>query len=103
MYVTGTVTGIRFKKNDAGFRELRYRDETRSMLEAVAHTMADSANSTLETNGPRDVKPGYMIFSQPGEAKPYGRWRVSVTAVSRHAIRHNAVHNTLVRVLNGGR
>jgi len=102
MYVTGTVSGIRFKKNNAGFKELRYRDETRSMLEAVAHTVADAANSTLDTNGPRDTKPGYMIFSQPGAAKPYGRWRTSVTAVTRHAIRHNSIHNTLVRALGAG-
>ena len=102
MEARGTVTGIRFKANIAGFKELRYRDETRSMLEAVAHTVADAANSTLETKGPRDTKPGYMIFSQPGAAKPQGRWRVSVTAVTQHAIRHNSIHNTLMRALGAG-
>jgi hypothetical protein len=94
---------IRFKPRIEGFRELRYSPETQDMLEAVALTVADSANSSLKLNGPRDVSPGYKVSSRPGRRVRQGRWRVSVTAVTRHAIRHNAVHNTLLRALGGAR
>jgi hypothetical protein len=96
------VVQIRFKKNVEGFRDLRYSDATRDILEAVGLTVADAANSTLELNGPRD-KPGYKVTSRPGRKVKQGRWRVSVTAVTRHAIRHNAKYNTLLKALGGGR
>ena len=90
---------IRFKANIEGFREIRYSDATSAMLEAVALTVANTANANLTQNGPRDITPGYRVFSRPGRRVRQGRWRTSVTAVSRHAIRHNAVHNTLLRAL----
>jgi hypothetical protein len=88
---------IQFKINKAGFRDIRYRNETRSMLEAVARTVADTANSTFKPSGPSDR--GYEVFSRAGARKPYGRWRTGVVAVGPHANRHNAVHNTLVKAL----
>jgi hypothetical protein len=97
---------IRFKPKPGGEREIRYWDSTRSVLEGVAYTIAETANSQLKLNGPRDVDPGYKIESKRGKLvgpKGFGRWRVSVTAVTRHAIRHNAVHNTLLRALGGAR
>jgi len=95
---------VRFKINHGGKRDIRYWDSTARMLEAVAHTIADTANNSLKLNGPRDVSPGYVIRSKPGTPKgTLGRWRVSVAAVTQHAIRHNAVHNTLVRALNGAK
>ena len=95
---------VRFKINGAGKRDIRYWDSTARVLEAAAHTIADTANGSLKLNGPRDVAPGYAIRSQPGNPKgTLGRWRVSVAAVTTHAIRHNAVHNTLLRALGGGR
>jgi hypothetical protein len=94
---------VRFTPRIDGFREIRYSTETQDMLEAVALTVADVANGSLKLNGPRDVSPGYKVLSRPGKRVRQGRWRVSVTAVTRHAIRHNAVHNTLVRALGGAR
>ena len=90
---------IKFKKNNDGFREIRYRNETRSMLEALGYTVAERANSTFKPSGPSDR--GYVVSSRAGARKPYGRWRVSVAAIGPHANRHNAVHNTLVKALNG--
>jgi hypothetical protein len=97
------MTQVRFKARVEGFREIRYSSETQRMLEAVALTVANSANNSLKLNGPRDVSPGYKVISQAGRRVKQGRWRVSVTAVTRHAIRHNAVHNTLLRALGGAR
>jgi hypothetical protein len=94
---------VRFKPRIDGFREIRYSSEAQRMLEAVAHTVADTANGSLVQNGPRDVQPGYAIRSRPGKRVKQGRWRVSVTAVTQHAIRHNAIHNTLLRALGGAR
>jgi hypothetical protein len=93
------MSAIRFKKNIAGFRDVRYRQKTQAMLEAVAQGVADTANQTLKLNGPTDL--GYVVGSQPGARRPFGRWRVTVAAVSPHAIRHNAKYNTLVKALNG--
>jgi hypothetical protein len=95
------MTPVRFKANVDGFREIRYSGPVQDMLEAVGLTVADAANSTLKLNGARDVSPGYEVKSQAGRRVKQGRWRVSVTAVTRHAIRHNAVHNTLIRALGG--
>jgi len=98
------MSAVRFKISAQGKKEIRYWNSTARILEAAAHTIADTANSSLTLNGPRDVAPGYAISSRPGKpVKTLGRWRVSVTAVTRHAIRHNAVHNTLLRALGGGR
>jgi len=95
---------VRFKISSQGKREIRYWPSTARMLEAVALTIADTANGSLKLNGPRDVSPGYAIRSQPGKPKgTSGRWRVSVTAVTQHAIRHNAIHNTLLRALGGAK
>jgi len=91
------MNNITFKKNNAGFRDVRYRRETQQMLEAVARTVADTANSTFKPSGRSDR--GYQVFSYAGARKPYGRWRTGVVAVGPHANRHNAVHNTLVRAL----
>ena len=97
------MAAIRFKPKVEGFREIRYSDETRKMLEAVALTVADTCNDSLKLNGPKDVSPGYKVMSMAGKRVRQGRWRVSVTAVTRHAIRHNALHNTLIRALGGAK
>lgn len=96
------MSEVRFKANVNGFREIRYMDSTRNMLEAVGLTVANAANDTMTLNGESDTT-GYKVFSRPGRRVKQGRWRVSVTAVTPHAIRSNAIHNTLLRVLGGGR
>jgi len=48
------MNNITFKKNNAGFRDVRYRRETQQMLEAVARTVADTANSTFKPSGRSD-------------------------------------------------
>lgn len=92
---------VPFKKNAKGFADLRYSDQVRALLEAVGSTVLDTANDSLKLSGHED--PGFEMRSRPGKpAGTLGRWRVSVAAVSQHAIRHNAIHNTLLRALGGG-
>jgi hypothetical protein len=62
-------------------------------------TIAKAANS--ESKGD-----GYKISSQQGAARPQGRWRVTVITANTHAVRDNAKHNRLVRLMlakGGGR
>lgn len=97
---------VKFKPKPGAEREIRYWSSTQQMLESVGLTVADAANSQLEYNGPSDKSPGFKVFSRRGRMKGpkgFGRWRVSVTATTPHAIRHNAIHNTLLRALGGGR
>lgn len=93
---------VEFEKNGEGFADLRYSDQVRALLEAVGSVVLDAANDSLKLNGPDDPSPGYVMYSQPGEHKgTLGRWRVSVTAVTPHAVHHEGVHNTLLRALGG--
>jgi hypothetical protein len=93
---------VTFKLNNAGTRDIRYWDSTARVLEAIGYTIAETANNSLKLNGPTDRDPGYVLKSQPGNPNgTLGRWRVSVAAVTPHAIRHNAIHQTLVKALNG--
>lgn len=96
------MADIKFKASIDGFRDIRYMDSTRQMLEAAALTVADAANGSMTLNGAADKSPGFKVFSRPGKRVKQGRWRVSITAITPHAIRHNAIHNTLLRALGGG-
>jgi len=96
------MSQVRFKVNVDGFREIRYSKQTQEMLEKLAEDIADVCNEAL-SSGSDDENPGYKVFSRPGRQVRQGRWRVSVTAVSPHAIRHNGVHNTLLRALGGAK
>ena len=91
---------VRFKANIAGFREIRYSAPVQGVLEGIGLTVMNAANSTLKLNGGTDR--GYEMTSRPGRQVKQGRWRVSVAAISPHAIRHNAKYNTLLRALGGG-
>ena len=75
-------------------RKARYMPATVRMLEAKGKPILAAANASL-----RDDDGGYVMASRPGARKPSGRHRVSVAAVSVHARRHEAKHNTLLRLL----
>lgn len=81
------------KMNSA--RPIRYGAPARALCEQQARRVAATANGELKGN----VGKGFVTDSKAGQRKPWGRWRVSVTAVGPYAKRHNAIHNTLVRAL----
>ena len=96
---------VRFKKTPGAERKIRYSGPVQSVLEGIGLTVANAANSQLKLNGDSDLRPGYRMRSEAGAKvgpKGFGRWRVSVTAFTPHARRHNAKYNTLLRALGGG-
>ncbi len=98
------MSQIKFVKKPGAERKIRYSGPVRSMLEGIGTNVANSANSQLKLNGQSDLSPGYRMRSQPGALvgpRGFGRWRVSVTAFTPHARRHNAKYNVLLRALGG--
>lgn len=73
-------------------------DSTVRMLEAKGTRVMNKANTFLPGNDTY----GYRMRSRPGARKPFGRHQVTVAAVSIQARRHEAKHNTLLRLLSGG-
>lgn len=85
---------VRVEMKPGAARELRYSAGARTICETYGRAVTHFANSTLRG------RKGYEMRSQPGARKPFGRWRVSVTAVSPYARRSNARHQTLIKVLS---
>jgi hypothetical protein len=99
------MSEIKFVKKPGAERSIRYSGPVKSMLEGIGTNVLNSANSQLKLNGDSDLSPGYRMRSEPGALKGprgFGRWRVSVTAFTPHARRHNAKYNVLLRALGGG-
>lgn len=78
-------------------RAIRYSAGARSLCEEVGSGIAARANAAL----PAGTGRGFVMDSKAGQRKPWGRWRVSVTAVGRYARNHNARHNTLHKATFG--
>ena len=85
---------LNIKWRDNGFYKLRSDRRVIAELERRGRQIMDAANQTLPEGQ------GYRMSSFQGARKPFGRWFVQVYASSNHAKRSNAVHNTLIRVLN---
>lgn len=82
------------KWNNRAFYDLRRDPAVVAELERRGRRVVKAANDSLKE------KQGYRMSSFQGKRKPQGRWFVQVYAASRHAKHSDAVHNTLVRVLN---
>lgn len=85
---------VRVKLKQNAIDELRRTPEVRATLETHGRRMLAAANRTLDENR------GYALAS---ESSRRTGWRVAVYTYTAHAIKSNAKHNTLVRVLGGGR
>lgn len=83
---------MKFTPNNRGFYDVRRMPKLIDMLEGFAEEKAAKANAELGEDG-------YGTGSQQGARRPQGRWRTSVFTRSEHAKRHNAKHNTLLKVL----
>lgn len=81
--------------NNDGFYELRTAASVKALLEQHGRRIAAAANATLRE------KRGYGMSSHLGQRRPQGRWRVTVYTDSLHAVRSNAKHHTLIRVMRG--
>lgn len=92
------MTTIRVEMHSA--KPLRYSAPVRALCEQLGRGVAERANAQLP-RGKGISGNQFVMHSRAGSAKPWGRWRVSVTAVGMVARRHNAKHNTLLRALNG--
>lgn len=93
---------VKIKFTPGAQRKIRYLPEVADFLTNIGQQVADTANSTLETRNKGDIEPGYVVSSRPGRRvgpRGFGRWRVTVAAVTPHAKRHNAKHNTLLKAL----
>lgn len=91
------ATKVKVKMVPGARRKIRYLDSTASMLEGHGRRVMNAANAMLGSSS--DYTPGFRMSSQPGRRRPYGRWRVSVAAVSTHAKRADRKRNILVRAL----
>lgn len=87
-------TRVQFKYRRGAQYDLRRLPALVSHLESVGQRILDDANRTLEEGE------GYRLSSKQGKRNPQGRWAVRIYTASRHAKHSNAVHNTLVRLLN---
>lgn len=101
------MTNVQIKWKLSGFRDLRRDPAVVKDLEKRGRRIAAAANRTLDENRLRNKiadrrarSVGYRVSSFQGRRAPQGRWFVQVYTASRHAKHSNAVHNTLVRVLN---
>jgi hypothetical protein len=83
---------MKFKPNHRGFYDVRRMPKLIDMLEDYAEEKADKANAELGEDG-------FGTGSRQGARRPQGRWRASVFTRSEYAKRHNAKHNTLLKVL----
>lgn len=96
---------IRYKLS--GWYDVRRMPKLVELLESEGKRIVDAANATLPEGE------GYMMSSSQGRKGPrpknskgrgkgyQGRWAVRVYTASNHAKRSNAVHQTLVNLLNG--
>ena len=85
---------VSLKWRNGEFYRLRSDRRVVAELERRGRQIVKAANDTLPE------KQGYRMSSFQGARKPQGRWFVQVYTSSNHAKRSNAVHNTLIRVLN---
>lgn len=93
---------VKIKFTPGAQRKIRYLPKVADFLTNLGEQVAQTANSTLDYNGTSDLQPGYSVSSRPGRRvgpRGFGRWRVTVAAVTPHAKRHNAVHNTLKKAI----
>lgn len=91
------MANVRVKMKPGALRKIRYLPATAAMLETYGKRTMDGANADLDA-GP-DEQQGFRMSSRPGARRPFGRWRVSVAAVTPHAKRHDRKHNTLLKNL----
>lgn len=77
-----------------GYQELRRAPGVRADLEARARRVFEAVGGTSA---------GYEMSSRQGAARPQGRWRTSVAAVSWRARRAEVKQQRLLRAIDAAR
>ncbi len=88
------MANVRIQHHIKGYKDLRAAPGVRADLERRAAAVLRAAGGTSA---------GYEMSSRQGAARPQGRWRTSVAAVTPQAKRSNAKRNVLIRALEAGR
>jgi hypothetical protein len=89
---------MRFKRNDAGFNELRTRPAVDAWAKREAEQLAATANAIPSTTSPAATEPYYEVVESGSEKR--ARYRVKTTG--RRAFLHDAKTDALLRGLSSG-
>jgi hypothetical protein len=89
---------IKFKRNDAGFNELRTRPATDARVKSEAENLATAANAIPSTTSPAATEPYYEVVDAGSEKR--ARYRVKTTSV--RARLHDTKTQALLRGLSSG-
>lgn len=92
------MSAINIKWKNGCWYELRRQQGVRTALERTAKRIANECNRQAGTDE-------FKVSSQQGAKRNKGRWRTTVITAGRHAARHNAKHQTLIKNMQqeGGR
>lgn len=89
---------IRFKRNDAGFNELRTRPAVDAWAKQEAEQLAAAANAIPSTTSPAATEPYYEVVESGTEK----RARYTVKTTGARASKHEAKTDALLRGLSSG-
>lgn len=89
---------IKFKRNEAGFNELRTRSSVDAWAKDEAEKLAAAANAIPSTTLPAATEPYYEVVEAGGETR--ARYRVKTTGL--RASRHEAKTKALYRAESSG-
>ena len=89
---------IKFRRNVAGFNELRTRAATDALVRNEAEKVAASANAIPSTTTPAATEPYYEVVESGDEKR--ARYRVKTTGL--RSSKHEAKTNALLRSLSSG-
>jgi len=92
------MMAIKFKRNVAGFNELRTRPATDAWTREEAEKYAATANAIPSTTSPAATEPYYEVVEAGIETR--ARYRVKTTGP--RASRHEAKTDALLRGLSSG-
>ena len=89
---------FKFKRNEAGFNELRTRPAVDAWAKQEAEQLAAAANAIPSTTSPAATEPYYEVVDAGGETR--ARYRVKTTGP--RAVKHEAKTDALLRGLSSG-
>ena len=89
---------MKFRRNDAGFDQLRTSPAAQALIKAEADNLEAAANAIPSTTSPAATEPYYETY----EAGDESRARYRVVTTGPRAARHEAKTDALLRGLSSG-